>query len=562
MRNVIRGAVVLMVAIFAFLLPVLGDSAASKKSNFKQKVYSKVDHSKFPILKQNFQRPEDVTRACLTCHNLTGKEFMMTSHWKWSRKTNNMPGHKGKTIEYGKKNAINNFCISIQGNEPRCTSCHAGYGWKNKKFDFNNQNKIDCLVCHEQTGTYKKFPAGAGYPVLNGKKFFKGNKKWYFKPDYNKVAQSVGKPTRKNCGTCHFFGGGGNNVKHGDLDKSLIKPTKEVDIHMAANGANMQCVDCHETSKHDIKGQIYSVSSENKDRVDCVTCHTKKPHTQKLFVENYKNRDKDFYKDSLVKMKKPENSFIHNLLDKHYSKIACQTCHISEYALKYKTKIWWDWSKSGQRTKDGKLKVVKDEHGHLIYHAKKGQFKLGKNLKPEYLWFDGTVGHLLPGDKIDPSNQPIILNPIGGICGEGKSKIWPFKVMRGKQIYDPVNKTFILPKLFGKKGSGAYWADFNWKKSAEAGMKNAGLPFSGKIGWIETKMYWPLNHMVRDKSHVLECNDCHSRNGRLAKLEACWIPGRDRNLFLDIVGFLLIIGAFMGVVIHGFLRYAISTKKI
>ena len=26
------------------------------------------------------------------------------------------------------KNAINNFCVSIAGNEPRCTSCHAGYG--------------------------------------------------------------------------------------------------------------------------------------------------------------------------------------------------------------------------------------------------------------------------------------------------------------------------------------------------------------------------------------------------------------------------------------------------
>ena len=107
--------------------------------------------------------------------------------------------------------------MSIASNEARCTSCHAGYGWKDQNFDFTDQTKVDCLVCHEQTGTYKKFPAGAGNPVKEPK-VFKGNKKAYHPPDWNKVAQSVGRPARKNCGTCHFFGGGGDGVKHGDLD--------------------------------------------------------------------------------------------------------------------------------------------------------------------------------------------------------------------------------------------------------------------------------------------------------------------------------------------------------
>ncbi len=51
--------------------------------------------------------------------------------------------------------------------------------------------------------------------------------------DLNKIAQSVGKPKRTNCGVCHFFGGGGNNVKHGDLEMAMFEPTKEIDIHMA-----------------------------------------------------------------------------------------------------------------------------------------------------------------------------------------------------------------------------------------------------------------------------------------------------------------------------------------
>jgi hypothetical protein len=53
-------------------------------------------------------------------------------------------------------------------------------------------------------------------------------------PDLAKVAQKVGKTSRDTCGACHFFGGGGDAVKHGDLDSSLKKPGKYLDVHMDA----------------------------------------------------------------------------------------------------------------------------------------------------------------------------------------------------------------------------------------------------------------------------------------------------------------------------------------
>ncbi len=536
-----------------------------KKVEPKKKIIidSTADHTKFAVLQQEFDQPEDVTKACLTCHTEAAKAIMKTSHWTWSRKTDKMPGKEGQMIEVGKKNVINNFCIGITSNEPRCTSCHIGYGWKDKNFDFTDETKVDCLVCHEQTGTYKKFPTGAGYPVgadykkLAGKDKikFKANKKFYYKPDYNKVAQSVARPTNKNCGTCHFFGGGGNAVKHGALDKSLTKPKKEIDVHMGVDGANMQCVDCHVAEKHDIKGQLYSVSVENKDRISCERCHTNNPHTENLFVEKFDKR----YNHKLLERKAPKSTFVNRVLDKHTKKIACEACHISHFSTTYKTKIWWDWSKAGDK-KRGKKGVEKDEEGNKTYHFKKGEFKLAKNIVPEYYWFDGKVGHIREGDKIDPTKQPIEINTISGACGDKKAKIWPFKVMRGKQLYDAGNNLMIVPKLFGKKGTGAYWGDFDWNKSAAAGMKAANLPFSGKLGWVETKMYWPITHMVRDKTKSLSCDECHSRNGRLAGLEACWIPGRDFHKTFDILGLFMIIGAFFGIAVHGLLRI-IAYKK-
>ena len=32
-------------------------------------------------------------------------------------------------------------------------------------------------------------------------------------------------------------------------------------------------------------------------------------------------------------------------------------------------------------------------------------------------------------------------------------RTFPFKVLRGKQVFDPVNKVLIVPKLFGSKDS-------------------------------------------------------------------------------------------------------------
>jgi cytochrome c len=72
-------------------------------------------------------------------------------------------GHE-KRIDLGKRSAtINNFCINLNGNWPRCTSCHIGYGWEDEKFDFSDMTKIDCLVCHDTTGKYKKAPPAAGF---------------------------------------------------------------------------------------------------------------------------------------------------------------------------------------------------------------------------------------------------------------------------------------------------------------------------------------------------------------------------------------------------------------
>ena len=413
------------------------------------------DHTAF--LKGPFTSGPQVTKECLKCHAQQAHDFMKTVHWTWET-TQKVPGKKDITI--GKKDAINNFCISIAANWPRCTSCHAGYGWKDATFDFKKPENVDCLVCHDTTRTYKKDQAGAGNPSPS--------------VDLVKVAQNVGKPARNNCGACHFFGGGGDHIKHGDLDSSLIDAKRTYDVHMGTDGANLACQSCHEPKNHVIPGQAMSVSMGQGPRVDCGGCHGAEPH------QNAR-------------------------LNKHTATVACQTCHIPAFAKDEATKVWWDWSKAGDKKREPKV----DENYMEDYAAIKGEFKWARNVIPTYAWYNGSSDRYLKGEKFDPKKIVYLTKPQGSLK-DAKAKIYPFKVMGGKQPYDSKNNYLVTPHTFG-----GYWKHMDWQKAITDGMKVSGLPYSGSYGFLETKMYWRINHMVVPKEQALKCADCHGEKGRL-----------------------------------------------
>ena len=324
--------------------------------------------------------------------------------------------------------------------------------------------KIDCLVCHDTTGTYKKVPTGAGMPDT--------------KVDLVKVAKNVGNTTRKTCGDCHFSGGGGDAVKHADLSIQLLKPNRNCDIHMG--GYDFQCSECHRTRNHKIAGRSTSVPVAEAGR-SCENCHTNTPHYG--------------------------NGLLDHHLNKHCDNIACNTCHSPVYAKCKPTKVWWDWSKAGNK----KRTANKDKYGMDDYNWKKGESKWKESVKPEYTWYGGFTKRILLGDRID-LNAPFIkiTQPVGNIK-DPNSKISPFKVMRGVQAADANYEYLLIPHLFprDKEDKTAYWKHTDWQKAFTDGMEAAKLPYSGEYKWIETWMYWGVNHEVMPASMALSCVQCH-----------------------------------------------------
>jgi octaheme c-type cytochrome (tetrathionate reductase family) len=504
-----------VVAILAAGQLVRRPRPVSQLQQLKQRLATRhqpsVDHSKLFALLQPINSPLDATLACLSCHTERGKEVMASSHWNWTR-TEYVPGRGIRTI--GKKNILNNFCIGVSSNLEGCDSCHAGYGLVDASFNFQDARNIDCLVCHDTTNTYTKTNRGVPSPSV----------------DLRNVAQHVGRPQRANCGTCHFFGGGGNNVKHGDLEEALFEPSRDLDVHMASDGANLQCVDCHLAENHRMLGKLYSVSSMNRNRSTCEQCHTALPHDD-------------------------------DLLNEHTLKVACQTCHIPAYARANATKMTWDWSTAGQ-LQNGQPIERKNRDGNLLYASIKGTFTWGKNVTPEYIWFNGTAGHYLLGDSV-PADKPIAINTLYGAYDDPDAKIIPVKIHRARQPYDPVNRILLQPKLYAPaKGEGALWREFDWGRSLDAGMRDMGLPYSGQYRFVRTEMTWPVNHMVAPKEKALACTTCHTReHSRLAGLRDVYLPGRDQSRVLDWLGSGALLAVIAGVLLHGTARVTARRRR-
>lgn len=513
----------ILFVIFLVIFALIMVNALHKEDNYNLKLEElrhkyalkeipSTNHSSLPELNKEFKTPQEVTETCLSCHTETHKEVMASSHWNWER----VSYVNGRGISSaGKKNVMNNFCIGTGSNEQSCAKCHIGFGMNNNHFDFDNARNVDCMVCHDNSEEYMKGASLAGYPDRS--------------VNLSKVAQSVGSPQKSNCGSCHYFGGGGNNVKHGDLEVAMNSCSREVDVHMGANGMNMECVACHTAENHQMLGKLYSVSTDNTNRSTCEQCHTNTPHHS-------------------------------DVLNRHGSKVSCQACHIPVYAKENSTKMAWKWSDAG-KLKDGKPYEEEDSLGNHNYMSIKGSFVWERNVQPDYIWFNGTADQYLLGDTIH--SVPVKMNTLHGSHNDRLSKIIPVKIHVGDQIYDKVYNRLVQPKLYGEaEGDSAFWKDFKWKEAVESGMKRSGLEVSGDYGFVETVMYWPVNHMVSPKEQAVGCAECHTReNGRLAKLTGFYLPGRDQNKMLDGFGYWMFILTIVAVFGHAVIRILANIMK-
>ena len=457
------------------------------------------------------------TGQCLVCHGKIGDDVMKTAHWKWQGTATGIAGFESEI--HGKMDMINNFCQAVPANEGRCAQCHIGYGWTSQAFDFDNPNNIDCLACHDQTGTYKKAAAPGGAPDPS--------------VDLQAVAQSVGendgRPPRSTCVFCHSRAGGDDNVKHGDISSRFAKTAlddpndpnddpfdRTEDVHMGVDNATypggMLCVDCHQADRdasgnllsHGIAGFMYHSVDEGGDMKECEDCH-----------------------GDVNTIHAGTSSETVATLPAH-ERLACQVCHIPAVARKVSTYIDWKWSLAGQDTPPAECAPEPLGTGDRgTYNKMKGCFTWATNVRPELRFYNGKWNRILMGvnDTGLDTTQPVDLGSPAATYLDADAKIYPFKKMTGNQPFDAVNKTVLVPHLWGTvTGQNPYWGKYDWNLALQDSSdysatltKYGGFQaYSGSFEFADTVMLLKVDHEIPPAEQALGygdvCVDCHGND--------------------------------------------------
>jgi hypothetical protein len=86
---------------------------------------------------------------------------------------------------------------------------------------------------------------------------------------------------------------------------------------------------------------------------------------------------------------------------------------------------------------------------------------------------------------IDPAAR-VEINQLHGDAADQDSRIFPFKRMEGRQAFDTVSNRLAFNHAYGPGTDTAFWVNFDWAKSLQAGMDYVGEGFSGNFGFVDT----------------------------------------------------------------------------
>ena len=413
------------------------------------------------------------TQTCLECHEEEATSFFHSQHYQWQGEAPDIIDVDDDQ-KLGKMNTMNDFCTNPAANwigdvqnpdgksvAKGCSKCHAGLGlMPTAEISRAQLENIDCLICHAsgyRRDLYRDDEAAPWRwrPIL-----------WKNQRGLDSVAKRIGPPTRAMCLRCHSGAGGGPNFKRGDIEYALQDCSPDFDVHMASEGNNLSCADCHGGQDHRVRGRGADLSGTDNpgNPLSCESCHDAQPHGIAV-------------------------------LDHHARKVDCTVCHIPEFAKDDATDMARDWSTP-------------------YYHADANKYSatitMQKNVRPVYAWFNGKTHLMRMGQEIEMRDD----GTVGIMVPDGRrkdkhAKLHAFKLHRGVL---PVlkDKRWLIPIAVEE-----FFADGDIDKAVAEGAAAAYGIHHPQYDWVPTVRYMGIFHEVQPAANALDCLDCHSPQGRL-----------------------------------------------
>ena len=277
--------------------------------------------------------------------------------------------------------------------------------------------------------------------------------------DLKNIARTVGTPSPRNCRTCH-------QRQCGLAPQAERLPPR--DVHIERYG--FTCQQCHPGDGHHNLRRTPGSATASAEKQGCASCHTQAPHSL-------------------------------SRLNQHALLIGCRSCHIPEYGTSGPIIVSWNWLLSGNSTS------TYQQHNSLL--ADRGIF-LGQRVIPQYFWDNGSDIIHTRGTKIHPEQTTLLQGPGPRTPA---SKIMPFSVQYGTQLYDKKYRYLISPKL--PRNRAPFFNDTDWNQIISKGMNKIRLPYSGQYGFTTTVSLHRVNHGVVPGNQALDCMDCHGSTTRL-----------------------------------------------
>jgi hypothetical protein len=406
--------------------------------------------------------------VCLSCHTEEAQQMYASAHYQWQGEAlydaANGPLMQGKISD-----AFNSYCINILGNWNACGSCHVGLGeppaLTAAPSDAQLRN-IDCLVCHQKD--YKRVKVDG-----------------VFVPDtanmtisLNQAVQTVHRPDRTACLSCHAKAGGGDAVKRGDLAlASATTADTQYDVHMSTAGADLNCLDCHTARDHRIAGKGSDLRETDLDvEMACTACHTDKASST-----GHETAD----------------------VNRHVSRVACQTCHIPTYAKNASD------TPATEATETHRTWKTSDASAPP-YHPSSVK---ANDLTPQYRFYNrySTNYRLEEVAQLDPNtNAYPTSRPDGDVADTSPdNKLYPFKYKTAEQpLMNSSGKLIAVD-------TSVYFATANAEAAIRAGLANMGYSENEAYTWVTTDTFQLLNHQVSPAAQALDCTACHGTTNRM-----------------------------------------------
>jgi hypothetical protein len=553
----------------------------------------------------------DGPQTCIGCHETQARQMHGSVHYQQNGPatfTTNIAagrlageGPAGKPSGVTAAVGINTYCGTHE-NSPRftCAGCHVGNGRFPKTpaeltalspaGQLQELANIDCLTCHQQA--YKRFPdwtsAGAGFSdltLLNVTLDASGalaprvclpgeppevctvkrsglsgipnvdaaTLDFMFRPSgaagsliplpagaplgpmtltTEQAAQQVHATTRQSCLNCHAGAAGANGAKRGDLSTANIASSDNtLDRHMSTGtgGSNLTCSSCHNVndtagnSVHRVRGRGLDLRANDVPQrftCDSAGCHTGTPHASTHSA----------------------------VLNRHASRVACQTCHIPRFGKGVATEIARDWQKPHvtQTACNGR-------GGWLPEETKSSTATPPVGAIPSYAWFDGTSQVYYLTEPLGPTTvrpngvptRPLPANiaslfgmaagtpayvmgqPNGGIAVDSdpatRAKIYPMKEHWGKLARNTADNTLIPHSTFEFFRTGSFCravaVGLGQNPDTACGTgQDAGVPAGAEVVPVHT--YQTINHGVESRATALgagsQCGNCHATSSTTA----------------------------------------------